>query len=175
MIILFLSPVSGPFVFLTAAVSPLDILPKICAAITTLWISFVPSYIGVILASLYILSTGIPFKYPFPPKICSASEVISSATSDAYCFAIADSIPYGAWASLSSAAEYTSILAHLSFVAISAILNAIACCAAIGFPNCSLSLLYSTASSKAPCAIPSACAAIPILPPSSVAIAILKP
>ena len=42
-------------------------------------------------------------------------------------------------------------------------------------PNCFLSLAYAIASSKAPCAIPKAWDAIPILPPSRVIIAILNP
>ena len=42
-------------------------------------------------------------------------------------------------------------------------------------PNCFLSFTYAIVVSNAPSARPSACAAIPIRPPSSVCIAMLKP
>ena len=45
----------------------------------------------------------------------------------------------------------------------------------IGFLNCSLSLEYLMEASKAACAMPNAWDAIPILPPSKVSNAILKP
>ena len=46
---------------------------------------------------------------------------------------------------------------------------------AIRWPNACRSCAYESATSNAACAIPTACAAIPIRPPSSVAIAIRKP
>ncbi len=46
---------------------------------------------------------------------------------------------------------------------------------AIRRPNCSRSSAYARATSYAACAMPSACAAIPMRPPSSVAIATRKP
>ena len=50
-----------------------------------------------------------------------------------------------------------------------------ACRFAIGLPNWMRSLAYATAASRAAWAMPSACAPIPIRPPSSVFMAILKP
>ena len=116
------------------------ILPIRLDAITTRWISLVPSYIVVIFASRYIRSTSMPFKKPVPPKICIALFVTSNAMSDAYILAIAASIAYGLWASFNSAAEYTRKRAQRSFVAISASLKEIPCWAAIGFPNWTRSL-----------------------------------
>ena len=46
---------------------------------------------------------------------------------------------------------------------------------AIRLPNCRRSSAYARAASYAACAIPTACAAIPMRPPSSVAIATAKP
>ncbi len=45
----------------------------------------------------------------------------------------------------------------------------------IGLPKARLALAYASAASKASVAMPTACAAIPMRPPSSVVIAILKP
>ena len=50
-----------------------------------------------------------------------------------------------------------------------------ACRFAIGLPNWTRSFAYATAASSAAWAMPNACAETPIRPPSSVAMAILKP
>ena len=58
--------------------------------------------------------------------------------------------------------------AALILVCMSASLNAMAWCSAMGLPKVVLSAAYSEAYRKAASAIPRACAAIPILPKSSV-------
>ncbi len=73
------------------------------------------------------------------------------------------------------AALYTRCLAASTFVAMSASWNCVFCCCAIVRPNCFLSFVYSIVLSNAPSAIPRACEAIPIRPPSRVCIAIGKP
>ena len=101
--------------------------------------------------------------------------VTSMATSAAYSFALAASTEYTFCVAFAIAALYTSNCAASTFVAISASWNWVFWNCAMDLPNCFLSFTYATVVSSAPSAIPSACAAIPIRPPSSVCIAIAKP
>ena len=77
--------------------------------------------------------------------------------------------------SFRNAALNANNLAASTLVAISAIIHWIAWNFEIGCPNCTLVFAYSMESSNAPLAIPIAWAAIPILPPSKVDKATLKP
>ncbi len=95
--------------------------------------------------------------------------------SEAKSFAIDAAIPYGWPRSLSAAAFQTSRRAASISVAISASFHWIAWCSTIAFPKVRRWRPYASASSKAARAMPTACAAMPMRPPSSVLIATWNP
>ena len=64
---------------------------KIDREITNFWISDVPSPIVQSFASRKYFSAGKSLVYPYPPNIWTPSVATSTAISDAYSFAIADS------------------------------------------------------------------------------------
>ena len=97
------------------------------------------------------------------------------AVSAANSLAIAATVPKGWPASLSHAALSVRSRAASIAVAMSASIHCTIWCWPIGTPKDLRSRAYATASSHAPAAIPTAWAAIPMRPPSSAPMAILKP
>ncbi len=98
-----------------------------------------------------------------------------TAMSDANSFAIAASAVKGSPRSFSVAARHTKRRAASTSVAMSASIHWIAWSSAMGLPKAWRSFAYASESSRQARAMPTACAAIPIRPPSSVESAILKP
>src|SRR6267378_4663995 len=113
--------------------------------------------------------------YPYPPWIWTALFVTKEDISLAYSFAIAASFLKGMPRSLSQAARLTRVRAASMRIAMSAIMNWIAWCSAIGFENWMRSFAYLTDSSKAPWEMPTAIEPIPIRPPSRILRALTKP
>src|SRR6266511_4003441 len=112
---------------------------------------------------------------PYPPWIWRAASTARRAASDANSFAALDSYVCRCPRSSRWAARYVRRRAASISVAMSASFHWIAWNSAIFCPNASRSLAYFSDSSSARWAMPSAWAAMPIRPPSRVAIAIVKP
>ena len=110
--------------------------------------------------------------YPAPPSSWTASVVTCMAASEAKSFAIADAFPPpGAPTSAIEHARYTRRRAASTRVAMSASMNWMPWKSAIDEPNCFRSVVYCTAASSAPCAIPTAWAPTIGREPSSASIA----
>mmetsp|Transcript_16049 Transcript_16049/g.53941 ORF Transcript_16049/g.53941 Transcript_16049/m.53941 type:complete len:234 (+) Transcript_16049:458-1159(+) len=112
---------------------------------------------------------------PMPPSTWMAWCAHMVAASDAQSLAMAASLVKSLPASLSTAARQVSRRELSMAQAILESLSWMAYMLEMGAPKASRSMAYFVATSRDAWAMPSACAAMPMRPPSRVVIAILKP
>ena len=110
------------------------------------------------------------------PNSCTALVVTSIATSEAKHFAAAEmKLSPGSPRWARAAAVYTINRAASTFIAMSASMNCTPWKSLTGLRNCLRSVVYAIAASKAPCAMPTACAPIVGRVWSRLASAVLNP